>query len=505
RFDVDDIIVGGGIGGLTVAALLARRGRRVLLLEAHTSSGGCAGYFDRFDRGEDGARRRYRFDVGATTISGVARGQSLRALFSKLGDEPVMRRIEPGMVCMLKDGTLVTRYSDRERWIAECERLFGGRGQRQFWEEIFSVNDRAWGLSEMNRTFPPKSLGDLLRMARPANIANLPLLRYITTPVLAVMRRYGLADDERFGRFIDEQLMITAQNISAHTPFLIGAMGLAYPTETWYADGGMYALAELLERAITGSGGEIRFKRLVTALRPEGDGWRAETARGESLTAERIISNATMDDMMGLMESDTPGNDGYFRRQVERGGAGWGAFTLYCAVRDTFQDHGTLYHQIHTSLIAEAESGSVFVSLSHRDDHLRAPAGWRTMTVSTHIANPARWLPKPGDAAARLDYEERKELLAGIILDAIGGALPGFAEAEKKFLLTGTPRTFQFYTHRKFGMVGGIPHAVERNILGAPKFRTPFRGLYMVGDTVYPGQGIPAVVLGAMNLVAEIG
>ena len=55
------VIVGAGVGGLTTAALLARAGLDVTVLEAHVYAGGCAGTF--FHQG-------YRFDAGATLPAG---------------------------------------------------------------------------------------------------------------------------------------------------------------------------------------------------------------------------------------------------------------------------------------------------------------------------------------------------------------------------------------------------------------------------------------------------
>ncbi len=72
------------------------------------------------------------------------------------------------------------------------------------------------------------------------------------------------------------------------------------------------------------------------------------------------------------------------------------------------------------------------------------------------------------------------------------------------YLLSGTPSTYEFYTGRFNGFVGGIPHSVKKNLLRMPPNKTPFTNLYMVGDTVFPGQGIPAVVLGALNTVNRI-
>lgn len=53
--DLDAIVIGSGIGGLVCAALLAKQGRRVLVLEQHDVAGGCCHTF------EDGG---FEFDTG---------------------------------------------------------------------------------------------------------------------------------------------------------------------------------------------------------------------------------------------------------------------------------------------------------------------------------------------------------------------------------------------------------------------------------------------------------
>ena len=49
--DLDAIVIGSGIGGLSVAALLSKVGQRVLVLEQHDVAGGCTHTFA--DKGGD--------------------------------------------------------------------------------------------------------------------------------------------------------------------------------------------------------------------------------------------------------------------------------------------------------------------------------------------------------------------------------------------------------------------------------------------------------------------
>ena len=68
---VDVVVIGSGIGGLCCAALCARAGREVLVLEAHTQPGGAAHGFQ---------RQGYHFESGPSLWSGLARWPSSNPL-----------------------------------------------------------------------------------------------------------------------------------------------------------------------------------------------------------------------------------------------------------------------------------------------------------------------------------------------------------------------------------------------------------------------------------------
>lgn len=84
----DDLVIGAGMAGLAAAALLAREGRRVLVLEAHDVPGGYAHSF---------RVRQYRFCAQVHYIFGCGEGETIHGLLDRLGlaDEVAFVRLEP--------------------------------------------------------------------------------------------------------------------------------------------------------------------------------------------------------------------------------------------------------------------------------------------------------------------------------------------------------------------------------------------------------------------------
>ena len=78
-------------------------------------------------------------------------------------------------------------------------------------------------------------------------------------------------------------------------------------------------------------------------------------------------------------------------------------------------------------------------------------------------------------------------------------ALPGLRDAAK-LVLPGTPVTFQRFTHRYLGWVGGFPQTDLFQTL-APRL---LPGVWMVGDSIFPGQSTAAVALGGLRVAQDV-
>jgi phytoene dehydrogenase-like protein len=110
-----------------------------------------------------------------------------------------------------------------------------------------------------------------------------------------------------------------------------------------------------------------------------------------------------------------------------------------------------------------------------------------SVSVSTHTqADTWRGLAPRAAETRRTCIEER-------LIDAAARVIPGFRD---RLLLrrSATPRTFERYTLRPGGLVGGLVQTRGRSALRSPSHR-PERGVALAGDNVFPGQGTVGVAL----------
>ncbi|NEQ55103.1 MAG: C-3',4' desaturase CrtD, partial [Leptolyngbya sp. SIO3F4] len=139
-------------------------------------------------------------------------------------------------------------------------------------------------------------------------------------------------------------------------------------------------------------------------------------------------------------------------------------------------------------------NNSLFISVSRPGDG-RAPEGKATIVASS-FTNVQAWQKCRDYGALKAEYEQ----------SAIAKLSQYFNLIPKHIIHveSGTPRTFERYTARHQGMVGGIGQRLSTFGPFGFATRTPVPKLWLVGDCVHPGEGTAGVSYAALTAVRQI-
>jgi C-3',4' desaturase CrtD len=488
------VVVGAGVGGATAAALLAKAGHDVTLLEAHIYPGGCAGTF---------YHQKYLFDAGATLAGGFQPGGPHDVVGKALGIDWKVKPADPAWKVCLPDHEIM-RHGCAPCWHEELARVFAHSPNHdavlRFFKHSEQISDAVWDFAARRPTWPPSNIGDLFRTAgalRPDTLRTLPLL---LETMGAWARRSGVTDRAAL-LFLDTQLLISAQTTADNASALFGAAAADLPRKgVNHVIGGIGTLSKQLVDALVHQGGTIRYRQEVTRFETDSAGRviAAHTKQGERFPCDVLIANLTPWDMARLIGDTAPAA---LRREAATRTDQFGAFTLYLGIDDRGLDLGGVeHHQVVGSYDkALGETNSIFMSFSMPGDDTRAPQGHRALTISTHTRS-ADWWRLRETPGRQIEYDERVKRYADAMLEQAERALPGL-RARIRLQLEGTPVTFKFYTRRHRGGVGGFPFT---SIFKARGPWTGMRNAWLVGDSIFPGQSTAGVTMGALRVVDEV-
>ncbi len=471
--DADTLVIGAGFGGLSAALHLADAGQRVVLCEALNYPGGCASTFRR-----DGLQ----FEAGATLFFGFGEGQLMHRWVQRFGLDVQADRLAP-VLTLRAPGLELVVDPERDAFVERLAALPGApqAAIRRFFHAQARLAAGLHPVLEQPDLLPPWGPAALLSHA--VHLPRyLPLAGALGRPAAALLARTG-ADFEPLRLWLDAACQITVQAAAseAEAPFALSAVDMFFKG-AYHVRGGIGALATALVRAIRARGGDVQLATRVRRLERRAGGWAVHTRRGV-VTAERVVANVLPQDLAGLADVRSPRLDALGRRV--RGG--WGAAMLYLVVAD----EGLPRHAFHLQLVGESrrpliEGNLVLCSVSDAREE-RSPPGTRTVTVSTHV-------PLPTDAAA-------VEAVQARMRRTVAERAPELRVVRE---LTASPRTFQRFTRRHGGYVGGVPRRTGLGQYLDLLHRPVAPGLYLVGDTVFPGQSTLATAVGGQRVARTL-
>jgi C-3',4' desaturase CrtD len=489
------VVVGGGIGGLTAAALLAARGVNVCLFEKESRAGGCAASFEKFG---------YEFEQTASLYACWQAGEIHEQVFAQLPVQaPEARLAEPAYVVRLPDATDVPLSTDAALFEAHLRAAFPECAAEavEFYRGLAPVGE---ALLRVARRVPDLRTASRLRRAQ-ATVAEARIARRVLGAMNRTAAEYLHGTSARFRRFIDVQLQTFAQRTSDACAYAYAAVALMLPRLGMYeVRGGAQALADALVDATRKSGGTVRLDTTVLRLAFDSGGRAGGVVllSGETVEATRaVVSNLTVWDTYGKLVGLNRTPEDVRRRLKDL--HGWGAYLLYLGMDDAAAAALPASHILALTDWCEgreydAETSQFMFSCAPPWD-ARAPAGKRAVTVCT-FTEPTQWFAFHRDES---EHEEQDQTRLEECWQRIHRCMPELG-GSIEVIETATPRTFYERTRRKLGMVGGVGQSLDVFGMNSLPHRTPIENLYMVGDTTFPGQGVAAVTQSGLIVANEI-
>jgi len=465
------VVVGAGMGGLAVAARLARLRHDVTVCEQGPTCGGMVGRYSR-----DG----FAFDTGPSVLTLPA---VYRDLFLKTGKrEPLedvvdLVPVDPAIRYRFADGTAVDVPNASRRGVVAALTEALGESAGADWDRLVERAGRMWAVTRGSLAESP---GDGRReLARLAG--RLGDLRAVAAGRTLRGLGRGYLRDPRL-RLVLDRYATYAGSDPRRAPAALAV--LPYVEQTfgaWYVRGGLSRLADAVYERARSRGAAFRFGADVAEVLVEGG--RVSGIRlgdGERLPADIVVSDAAA-----------------LHRKARRVPRSLSAFTLLLALRG-HTPGGAPHRTVSFPADSDAELDGVFG---------RRPAP---------VRDPAVYVCAPDDPALHPDGHQAWTIMVNAPLQgAVDWTAPGIAESYADHVLAvlagrgldvrdrllwralRTPADIERATRSP----GGAIHAAAPGL--RPVNRSPIPGLFVVGGPAHPGGGLPLAGMSAA-LVADL-
>jgi phytoene dehydrogenase-like protein len=512
----DAIIIGAGHNGLVTAAVLARAGRKVLVLERRSLVGGAAVTEEIFP------------GYGVSSVADGC-GYLSPAVRRDLELDSHVETIESDAVafCPQPDGSQLTIYRDTARTVAEIARFSRADAEAypRFVELMQALAGVVGALAHMTpMDLPEVAFGDLraavrlLGPARQLGRRRIPqLLRILPMPAADILDEYFESDAVKGAIGANSCLSVSfgpQESGTAYTLLYAWALsGNGLFRSAGVVKGGMGALSDAVAAAAKGFGAEIRTDTPVADIRVE-DG-RATGVRlesGEELTARTVVSNADpRTTFTRLLDPRALGTKlQQHVRNIKYMGSGLRVHLALSGLPEFTALAGDFDGDASARLGAPIQIAPSLAYIERAYDHCKfgrfsdapyldisipsvldpgvAPAGRHLMSIT------AKYGPHELREGS---WDTQKQAFADVVVDTLARYAPGIRDLIEQRHVLATPDL-----ERSYGLPEGNPHHGEmilnqffhmRPIPGHARYRAPVDGLYLCGAGCHPGGGVTGI------------
>ena len=523
RNEYDLILIGSGIGALTVASLMAQlRKKKVLVLERHFKAGGFT---------HDFKRKQFHWDVGLHYVGEMQEGSEARGIFDLVtGSSVQWNKMPEPFEKFVYPGFTFSLYGDEKRYITDLIKLFPTEESaiRQYFRDVKKAAgalNNYW--MEKSSSLPVKLLGSAGKLWNrfPLSLTVKDYLnRHFQDPKLKAL----LAS--QWGTYgLPPNLAVFAQHATVVQSYFNGG---------YYPVGGAGEIAASVKTIVEKSGGKFLLNREVTEVLIENG--RAVGVKVHRLNTKDINTKDNFDAPTSMKEEE------YYAPVIVSNA---GAANTYLKLIPTnypipFRDSLQKFikqHSSSTSLTVylgfsedprklgfQGENHWIYGSIDH-DKIYEHRGNWINddKPLSVYLSFPSLKDPKAQNHTAEIitfadyeafaqwqnqpwlhrddNYQQLKQRITNDLIDCVDKYYPGFADIVAYKELS-TPLTNEHFTAHHQGAIYGLPAVRDRfeaqnSAWTTPK--TPLPGLYLTGSDVCSA-GIVGAMMGGVFTLSDL-
>jgi phytoene dehydrogenase-like protein len=485
----DYIIIGAGMGGLSVANFLAKYNKKVLVLEKHNIPGGLVTSF---------SRKGVHFDLGIHGLYELKEGQAIPQ-FMEFWNAPQVE-IEP--LC----GDLKC-FIDGKEYDFEH-----GKVRESFLEQFPKNKDDVNHIFDVMEKITTEMFSGRSAPEPPYDMNLFQLIKFgmSTKKHRPIFMKYGNKDAykilDSFTTFDDLKTAIYSKS-----PYQMVFMAFAYQWGVYghscYPVNGMQAIPDAAVKGLKRLGGELKLNTEVTEiLVKDNQAYGVKTKDGAEYHGA-VISNASPQFTYEWVTNEVAAKE-----KMKKAISGRKIFEPVAALFMSLDENKYYLDNLEgisilskkdyrmSTEVYTPETAPIVINIypKREGDEFRSLVALVPISYEYHNY----WETEAGGHRGE-KYKRLKKEVEEILLDRIGKHMGSdFIDAVSYHELS-SPVTYERYTYSKNGSFMGWS-ADESEYGKYLKQRTDIKDLYLVGQWVFPGFGVAGVMASGYYLAKEI-
>lgn len=480
------LVIGSGLGGLSAAISLAQEGYTVEVFEKNAQIGGKLNVLK---------AAGFTFDLGPSILT---LPHIFERLFErsgkKMADYIAIRPLRPHWRNFFEDGKVVDLYPEPEKMAEEARKV----GEDP--ENVRRFLEYSAGLYDLvNEGYFEQGLDTAADFARHYGLWKFPkfdlfrsmhgsVCRYLQTPHMRDIFDY-------FIKYVGSS--------AYRAPAFMNCMPtIQFRYDLWYVDGGLYGIAQGLEKLMAELGIKVRLNCEVTEIHQTGSQVEGITADGAFHAADIVVSNMEVIPAYKRLL----GEDAKFMKSLRHLEPSCSGLVLELGLNRQYPQlahHNFFFSQdqrAHFKAVFERkelpEDPTIYLVAASRTDPTVAPPGCECLKILPHIPH-----IRPERPLQPEDYQRFKER----VLDKLERMGLDNLRQHVVYEHCWTPLDIEQQYYSTQGSIYGVASDRFRNLaFKAPKQSSKYENLFFTGGSVNPGGGMPMVVLCGQNVAKKI-